>query len=544
MRLRASLAFLLLALSLPAQAQSRIDTLLEAMSLRDKVGQMFMMSFYSQPLNQPARSLIEEWRPGAFALFPSNLGDPASIARLTNDLQSTLQAGGAPPAFIGVDQEGGIIGHLQEQPGFTRLPVPMLVTATGDTQLAYAYGQATAREMRAVGLNLNFAPVADLLTNRANPIIGRRSWGSFPEQVGPMVTAYAQGLQAQGVLATLKHFPGHGDTNEDSHTSLPLISLPLSRLQTVEFAPFQQAFAGGAGAVMVAHVHYSALDDVANRPASLSPHVVTDLLRETMGFRGISMPDAMDMDAIDTVYSPAEAARLAVLAGHDLIVLGAHVSPDNHRAAMQRVLAMVEEGEINEARLDSSVRRILEAKERLGVLDWQPLEPTQAAANVPLDDTAALVDTLFLRGLALAHDERGALAAIQDGAPTAYIYPASRPNLWRACQGLPHLRPLGVSNSPAGQEVAWAVSAAQQAEWVVAFTQNADTDPTQQRFIEALPAEKTLLIALWSPYDLLALPRTAAALLGYSPLPPIEGAVCAVLGGQAPQGQVVVDLED
>jgi len=541
MLVRASLAFLLLALSLSAQAQSRVDALLASMSLRDKVGQMFMMSFFGQPLNQPARALIQDWRPGAFALFKSNLGDPATIARLTNDLQSTLAGVGAPPAFIGVDQEGGIIGHLQEQPGFTRLPVPTLITATADPSLAYAYGQAVAREVRAVGINMNFAPVADLLTNRRNPIIGRRSWGSFADQVGPMIAAYAQGLQAEGVLATVKHFPGHGDTSEDSHTTMPIIRHDLARLERVEFAPFQQAIDAGAGAVMVAHIHYIALDEEA-RPASLSPRVVTELLRQQMGFTGIAMPDAMDMDAIDTVYSPAEAARQAVLAGHDLIVLGAHVSPDSHRAAMQRVLAMVEQGEISEARLDDSVRRILEAKERLGVLDWQPLEPAQAAANVPLSETAALLDRLFLRGLALAHDERGALAAIQGGASTAYLYPASRPNLWRACQSLSHLRPLGVSISPSGQEVDWAVSLARQTEWVVAFTQNAETDPAQQRFIAALPADKTLLIALWSPYDLLALPRTAAAMLGYSPLPPIEGAVCAILSGEKPQGQVVIDL--
>ncbi|MCS6835206.1 MAG: glycoside hydrolase family 3 protein [Anaerolineae bacterium] len=538
---RLFLALSLLALGLSAHAQSRVDDLLAAMSLRDKVGQMFMMTFFGQPLNQPARDLIREWKPGAFALFKSNLGDPATIARLTNDLQATLLSVGAPPAFIGIDQEGGIIGHLQEQPGFTRLPVPTLVTATGDPQMAYDYGQATAREMRAVGINMNFAPVADLLTNRRNPIIGRRSWGSFAEQVGPMIAAYAQGLQAEGVLATAKHFPGHGDTDDDSHATMPVVTHDLERLQRVEFAPFQQAIAKGVGAVMVSHVHYTALDEQA-RPASLSPRVVTGLLRETMGFDGIAMPDAMDMDAVDTIYSPAEAARLAVLAGHDLIVLGAHVSPDNHRAAMQRVLAMVERGEIDEARLDQSVRRILEAKARLGVLDWQPLEPAQAAANVPLGETAALLDRLFLRGLALVHDERGVLAAIQGGAPTAYVYPASRPNLWRACQGLSHLRPLGVSISPSEQEIAWATSSARQADWVVAFTQNAETDRAQQRFIAALPADKTLLIALWSPYDLLALPKTAAAVLGYSPLPAAERAVCAILGGEKPQGQVVVDL--
>jgi beta-N-acetylhexosaminidase len=515
-----------------------IEERLAQMTLRQKIGQMFMVTFYGRPLNEPARTLIADWQPGFVALFPSNLGTPEQVTRLTNAIQETLIGAGAPPAFIAVDQEGGIIAHLKD--GFTTFPVPMLITATQNPTLAYQYGAGIAAELRAVGINMNFAPVADLYTNRNNPIIGRRSFGSDPQQVNPILTAVIQGMQDSGVLATVKHFPGHGDTNEDSHTALPVIQDNREALLQQEFAPFAAAMAADVGMVMVAHIWYPALEPTENLPASLSPTIVTDILRAELQYTGLTMPDAMDMDAIDTVYSPAEAALLAVQAGQDVIVLGAHVSPQNHVAAMAAVLAAVEDGTIPEAQIDAAVRRILAAKERFGVFAWQPLDPATAAERVPLEQNAALLNEVFQAAVTVVYDDAALLPAAGD---TAVIYFGAQPSLWQACNRREGLTPFAVSNTPSGGEISGAVWAAQQASKVIVFTQDAETNLQQQALIQALPLEKTVVVALESPFDLLSLPRPAAYVVTYSPLRPAYAAVCAVLFGDAPAlGTLIVDL--
>ena len=536
----ASLLLCIVLLCAPISAQADpVESLLDSMSLQQKVGQMFMLSFYGRPMNEPAREMLARWQPGAVVLFKSNLADPAATTRMTNSIQRAIVDAGGPPAFIAVDQEGGIIAHLED--GFTRWPVPMLLNATQDPDLAYRFGSALAQELRAVGINMNLAPVADLNTNPANPIIGRRSFGTNADQVGPIVSAVALGMQAQGVLATAKHFPGHGDTDSDSHVTLPILSLDRDRLDAVEMAPFRDAIDAGVGAMMVAHIWYSALDEVPNRPASLSPRVVTDLLRDELGFEGLIMPDAMDMDAIDTVYSIEESALLAVEAGHDIVVMGAHVSPQNYERAMQAVLAAVESGRISPERIDASVRRILQAKAAADLLQWAPLDPDTAADRVPLAQHAALIEEMFRAGVTVVYDKDERLPL---SGSVGIVYPGSRPSLFSACAAVGQAQPLAVSESPTDEEIAWAQTLAQRVDSLVVFTLNAETNARQQVLMNALPAEKLILVALWSPYDLAyssALP--AAYVVTYSPLSASFSAVCDVLSGVAPAlGQLVLDL--
>ncbi|MCU0512269.1 MAG: glycoside hydrolase family 3 protein [Anaerolineae bacterium] len=529
----------LLAGRMPLAAQNATpDDLLARMSLAQKVGQMFMFTFYGRPVNEPARDFIATWQPGFVALLPSNLGNPEQVTNLTNSVQQTLLDAGSLPAFIATDQEGGIIQHLEE--GFTQFPVPMLLTATGDTALAYRYGAGLAAELRAVGINMNLAPVVDLNTNRRNPIIGRRSPGDDPQQVGAISAALIQGMQAGGVLATAKHFPGHGDTADDSHTTLPVVPLPLERLLAVELLPFVAARDAGAGAIMVAHIWYPALEAEPNRPASLSHAIVTGLLRGQLGYNGLILPDAMDMDAIDTVYSPAAAALEAVAAGHDVILPGAHVSPAAHAAAITAVIAAVEAGDIPLSRIDDSVRRILAAKIQFGLPGWQPLPAAGAAERVPLEDNVRLIEEVFRAGVTVVYDEAGLLPLDGD---TAVIYPGSQPSLWTACNLRPGLRPLAVAQSPAPADISAAVWTAQQSRRVLVFVRDAEQDAAQQALVAALPPEKTVVVALQSPYDALALPRTGAYVVTYSPLKPAFAAVCGVLFGDLPaRGQPAVRL--
>jgi beta-N-acetylhexosaminidase len=520
----------------------RVDTLLRGMTLEQKVAQMFLVGIFGSTLNEPNRILLETWQPGGAVLFVSNVGQPDAVTRLINDWQGTIVDLGGVPMFVATDQEGGVIARLKD--GFTTFPAMMLLTATGDVSMAYRTGEALARELSAVGVNMNLAPVADLYTNLRNPIIGRRSFGSEPEATGQMLAALIRGMQAGGVMATAKHFPGHGDTALDSHTALPVVDYPLEELERIELSPFRWTVASGVEAVMVAHIWYPALDPQDETPASLSHNVITGLLRERMGFTGLVMTDAIEMDAIDTRLSYAEASIQAIEAGVDLVAFGAHLSPQTQSDAMQTVVDAVRSGRLSAARIDESVRRILDAKLRYGVLDWQPLDASQAAARVDAPAGAALVQDIFRAGVTLAYDQTG-MIPLNPARTVAVIYPASRPSIRTQCErpGWP-VEWVGVAESPSDNDIARAGQAARRADGAVVFTINAGSDPTQQALVNALPPEKTAAVALFSPFDWVAFPGVSAFITTYSPLAEGVPAACAVLfGDQTARGRLPVALD-
>ncbi|MGJ3238341.1 MAG: beta-N-acetylhexosaminidase [Anaerolineae bacterium] len=524
-------------LGMPARAQTTVERLLDEMTLEQKVAQMFVMSFYGSQLNEPAGDLLTAWQPGAVVLLPSNLQDPSQITRLTNDIQQSLIDAGGVPAFIAVDQEGGIIAHLED--GFTVWPVPSLLTATQNLELAQQVGQAFASEMLAVGINMNLAPVADLQTNPDNPIIGRRAFGNDPQMVAPMVAGFVQGMQAHGVLATLKHFPGHGDTDADSHLELPIITADLDQLWARELQPFRAGIEAGAGAIMTAHIHFSQIDMDAIRPASLSSNVIQGLLRDELGHQGLVITDALDMDAIDTIYSPAQAALNAIIAGNDLILLGAHISPDNQAQAMQAVVDSVRTGTLNESRINQSVRRILQAKAQYNVLDWHALDALSASDRIDSGTHAILIDRLFQQGITQVHDE-GDLFPLTGR--TLMIYPAYRGTLGLACsQG--DWQFAAISLNPDADTIRAVADSALYADNVLVFTENMVAHPAQAELVRALPAERTAVIALWSPFDALHMPAIASYWVTYSPLPQAYEPLCDMLHGEIPtQGQLSVNL--
>lgn len=528
------LSFLLFCLLAPSSAQTQsIDDRVAAMSLEEKVGQMMVISFYGAALPADVVDLLQTWQPGGVVLLPSNLIDPSQITTLTNSIQQTLVDVGSVPAFIMVDQEGGVISRLQD--GFTQWPVPMLLTATQNPDLAYRFGGSIAEELRAVGINMNLAPVADLHTNPDNPIIGRRSFGTEAQFVAPMVAEVVMGLQGGEVLATVKHFPGHGDTSTDSHIELPIVPYQWEQLLTREIIPFQQAIDAEVGAIMVGHLALPAIEPDGTLPASLSSIVVTDLLRGELGYEGIIITDALDMDAIDLTYGSSEAARLAVLAGNDLILLGAHVGIQQQIAAMQTVVESVRAGEISEVQIDASVRRILQAKERFRVLEWQPLLPVLAEERINADEHQALITALFEEGITLVRDGSALIPLHGTG---LMIYPATRPSLWEACR-VDGYRGMGVSLYPTENEIATAVSEASRADTVVIFTQNLHENIALRHLAEQLPANRTIVVALWSHEDLYFLPGVSTYLAAYSPLLQAQAPICAILRGERRAGGIL-----
>lgn len=338
------------------------------MTSREKIGQLFMVGFMGTTVTSELASFIKEYKPGGVILFSRNLESVEQIVELTNDLQ---RCSPQSPLLISIDQEGGRVSRLPK--GFTIFPPCELIGRCNSGELAYAVAATTAKELRAVGINMNMAPVLDVNSNPDNPVIGDRAFGSVSDVVSEMALVTAAGLQDNKVVACGKHFPGHGDTNADSHKELPVVEASRERLETVELPPFRRAAAAGIETMMTAHVLYKALDDLL--PATLSPDIITHLLREQMQYDGVVLTDDLEMHAIVDHYGPGDAAVRAFLAGCDVLLICK--DRDREIAAFESVEKAVASGTIATKRLDQSVTRIQRVKQRY-VWPYRPVVISEA----------------------------------------------------------------------------------------------------------------------------------------------------------------------
>ena len=342
------------------------------MTRPETVGQCFMLGFAGTSVSRDLADLLARYRPGGIILFSRNLETPAQIVRLTNDLQKLSPQ---TPLLISVDQEGGRVSRLPD--GFTLFPPSSVFGQCDSSGLAYAAASAIAVELRAVGINMNLAPVLDLNTNPQNPIIGDRAFSANPMQVCELGLATIAGLQDNKVIACGKHFPGHGDTATDSHKELPVVSASMERLREVELRPFRHAIGNNLATIMSAHVLYPALD--ARFPATLSAAILTDLLRDDLRFKGLALTDDLEMHAILDHYSIEAAAIRALNAGADILLVCK--DPERQAAAMNAVYRAVKDGDIPDLRFEHAVLRVLEAKERY-LLPYTSADPKHAAERV------------------------------------------------------------------------------------------------------------------------------------------------------------------
>jgi beta-N-acetylhexosaminidase len=329
---------------------------------REKIGQLFMVGFLGTSVPPDLAAFLKDYKPGGVILFSRNLESIEQIVQLTNDLQ---RCSTKSPLLISIDQEGGRVSRLPK--GFTIFPPCEIIGQCHSGELAYAAAATIAKELRAVGINMNMAPVLDVNSNPDNPVIGDRAFGSSADIVSEMGLITASGLQDSKVVACGKHFPGHGDTNADSHKELPVVEALRERLEAVEFPPFRRAAAAGIASMMTAHVLYKTLD--AQFPATLSPAIITHLLREQMGYEGVVLTDDLEMHAIIDHYGPGDAAVRAFLAGCDMLLICKE--RDREIAAFEAVEKAVASGTIDMARLDQSVARIQRIKQRY-LLPYRP----------------------------------------------------------------------------------------------------------------------------------------------------------------------------
>ncbi|MCG7381219.1 glycoside hydrolase family 3 N-terminal domain-containing protein [Paenibacillus sp. ACRRY] len=350
------------------------DKLISYMTVSEQVGQMLMPDIrqwngkVTTTVNEGLKSSIHNQDLGGLILFDKNIVDTRQITTFTHNLQ--MEAGDIP-MFLGIDQEGGVIKRI---PGGTNLPGQMALGATGDSALAEAAGQLTGEELKALGLNINFAPVLDINSNPDNPIIGMRSFSSDADLVTRLGLATITGLRQSGVIAAVKHFPGHGDTTVDSHLGLPVLTHNRERLDSVELKPFQAAIENGVEMIMTAHIAFPAIDNEQVTslkdgqrvpvPATLSKKVLNGLLREELGYEGLIISDAFTMDGIAEHFGEDKAVERAVNAGVDIILM-----PQDSAAAHQTLVNAVKNGTIPIDTIHASVERILELKAKYGLFE-------------------------------------------------------------------------------------------------------------------------------------------------------------------------------
>jgi len=324
-------------------------------ALRQKVAQMFIVGCQGECLSRDEQLIFEEHGFGGLILFSENCCAPEQIASLCRTVWNT--APNEPP-FLAIDQEGGRVHRLP--PPFTHFPPATMIGAKKNPDLAYRCGRATAAELALVGINLNFAPVLDVNSNAANPIIGDRAFGAEPEQVIDISLAWMRGLRDGGIIPCGKHFPGHGDTEEDSHLALPIVDKSLDEIKAVELPPFANACRSGIEALMTAHVRFTALDS--DLPATLSQRVVTEVLRHQLGYDGVVFSDDMEMKAISDNFLSNQAAALALRAGVDALLF-CHELPKAVEV-FEFVCDEAEKDPALRAQVEKSFRRITELKRR------------------------------------------------------------------------------------------------------------------------------------------------------------------------------------
>ncbi|MBT3149375.1 glycoside hydrolase family 3 C-terminal domain-containing protein [Streptomyces sp. CHD11] len=547
----------------------RLRRIISRMSIEAKIGQLFVPYFYGSSATSPSQfdqdrnlrelgvrtvaELIAKYHLGGVIYFhgwTNNIHDPRQVADLTNGVQRASLALPTPiPSLISIDQEHGV--NVRIGSGVTQLPGAMALGAGRSLSDARTAGRISGTELAALGIHQNFAPVADVNVNPANPIINIRSFGADAREVSGMVAAQVTGYQQAGVVACAKHFPGHGDTAQDSHTGLPVITHTREEWDRIDAPPFRAAIAAGVDSIMTAHLQVPALDP-SNEPATLSPTILQGVLRDELGFDGVIVTDALNMAGVRTKYGDDRVPVLALKAGADQLLF-----PPDIGVAYHGVLAAVRSGEIREDRLDASVLRVLRVKEKAGLLSGSPyVSPREvdrvvgsrghrrAAARIAERTTTLLANRK--RTLPLRRGQRKLLVV---GASPAFPTDDTRttvPELARAFGELGYRAThLATGRAPDAAKIDEAVAAARGRDAVVVTTENVDATSAQRTLVSRLLATGVPVVhlAVRNPYDIAHLGGVPASLASYCWTEVELRAAARVIAGRVdPRGRLPVPV--
>lgn len=535
-----------------------IEEKLDQMTLEEKIGQMLMPDLRmwqeenTTAMNEGTAQMIRDYHLGGVILFEKNIVNKEQLVKLTDQLQAEA---GDVPLLISIDQEGGRVKRI---PGGTNMPGNMALGAAGSEELAYRVGKALGSELKSLGINLNFAPVLDVNINPANPVIGVRSFSADPELVSRLGLQYMRGLQEQGVAATAKHFPGHGDTDVDSHLGLPMLPHDQERLEAVELRPFREAVSNGVDMIMTAHVTFPAIDDTRaiskkdgaeiTIPATLSYRVLTELLREEISFEGVIVTDAFTMKAITDHFGEGEAVVRAVKAGADIILMPLDVG-----VAFHAILEAVESGEISEERIDQSVRRILDLKDKYGILTGDDEDLTDKIRRVQQvvgnSEHRALEKEVSEKAVTLVKNEREILPFRLDNEQRILLLAPSEEDLELMQEALSQASGEGEFELELSSAVYISPEILENispetlsgADYIILGTRNLEekvgTDFGKDKMV--------VVLAMENPYDLMYLPDIKAYVAVYgAERPNLLAGMKAIFGEIEPQGKLSVTIPE
>ena len=354
--------------------KDEFETKVDKMSLDEKIGQLIIAGFDGTTADDEVKSLISEVKVGGVILFSRNVENASQVVKLNNDIKE-MNKENKYPIFISVDEEGGLVSRMPSE--FNDIPTSMDIAKFNDKKLSYNIGKVIGEEISSLGFNMDFAPVLDINSNPDNPVIGNRSFGDNEAIVSKLGIATMKGLKDSNIIATVKHFPGHGDTSVDSHVGLPVVENDLERLKSFELVPFQKAIDEGVDMVMVSHIMLPKIDE--NDPATLSKTIVTDILRKDMNYNGVVVTDDMTMGAIINNYDIGEAAVKSINAGVDIVMVCHQY--ENVTKVIDAIKEAVNNGSITEERIDKSVERILKLKDKYNIEDGVTTEPNVDSIN-------------------------------------------------------------------------------------------------------------------------------------------------------------------
>ncbi len=520
---------------------SRVDMLLASMSIAARAGQMMSVAFHGTKITPALEAMIRGRGVGGFILYSENFdGDAAKLKTLVAELSRIAAEAKTVPLFFSIDQEGGAVVRISR--GATVLPGNMALAATPDPADSVRKAAAiTARDLRALGVNFELAPDADVNNEPRNPIILNRSFGSDPQRVAALVRVATQAFIDAKLLSCVKHFPGHGATTTDSHTGLPLLDVTRARLDAVELVPFKAAIAAGTPAIMSAHIRIPALDPAPDLPVTLSRRVMTDLVRTELGFTGLLVTDDLEMGALTQTRSEAQAGYDAFVAGADFLLFRFDESAqtDAHDKLTRGITADAP----LLARSGQSVARILALKEQFGILDAAASTGTAGgdADRATADELARLsITVLRAGGLPL----RGRIFVASPQNPDIALV-TDQPTLGAVlAQRLPNVTAQTITLAPTQADIDRAVASARAADVAVLGSADLFSYPQQAALAKALQAVRpTVLVSLRSPYDILSAPGVSGYVCAYTGREPTLRALADVLSGaRAPSGTLPVEV--
>jgi beta-N-acetylhexosaminidase len=515
-------------------------TSLEHLSLTEQVGQLFMVGFPGTSPSRDIIDLIQRRHVGGIILFSRNVGDASQVSELTRQLQAIARDAGHPyPLLIAIDQENGMVQRLGR--AFTPLPGNMALGAIGDPEIVSEVAEATGRQLKSVGINMNLAPDVDVNSNPANPVIGVRSFGDDADTVSRLAAAAVRGYHTSGVITSLKHFPGHGDTAIDSHLGLPVLPFDLERLDSVEFPPFVSGIQAGADTIMVAHVAMPHLTGGENTPATLSSAVIGGLLRGHLSYQGVIISDCLEMEAISGTVGTARAAVLALEAGIDLVLISHHDT--RQRDGIDLVNEALRTGELSPVTVARAAERVLLLKERY--LSWADATAPGEGAHISAGEYTHLSEQAYKRSTTLVRAEAGLLPLRLDESTRILVLAMPPDSVTPAVDlAYPHqflvesIRQRHANTDGMCLDTRQPASRVDDelaaAGLVIMVTINAHLDSRQASLMRHIlgQGKRTIGLAVSDPYDIVAFPDLPTYLATYEYTEPALVAAVRVLFGE------------